>query len=344
MWFEIIGGLLVLCGVLWIAISANRRSPATAQPTSRKPDSESDTEMEALHARIEERLLQDRAETRRRIWVASCLLIALGAFLFLLGMVQRVPGSNAARKDGDLPGKAQEANCCCCAPSGQQVIQPSGNPPPSLFSSLVLVSGLAIVMGALLVLFGKNNAVRAVGAVTLTGGLIGHLINEVKIDSIFKVDTLKIEADFQAHLDMLRPLGPEHLGYVDGFGLGKAALTTEMHPKLDAVCQTWKKQKDKGKEGLLLLVGATDLVRLDQAARKRYESNFGLARARAESVRNSIAECGVPNPEMLALVSGPKNTPLGLSQTERRAGFPEDRRVDIWAIWGVPEPSGSLGK
>jgi hypothetical protein len=344
MWFEIIGGLLVLCGVLLIVISSSRRSTATAQPASHKSDPEADKTIEALRVRIEERLLRDRAETRRRIWIASCLLIALGAFLLLFGTVRHVPGANPASNAAELPGKGHEANCCCCAPGGQQATQPSGNLPPSLFSSLVLISGLAIVMGSLLVLFGKNNTARAVGTLTLTGGLIGHLVHEVKIDSIFKVDTLKLEADVQARLNVLRPLGPEHLAYVDGFGLGDAALTTEMRPKLDAVCKRWKEQKDRGKEGLLLLVGATDLVRLDVAARKRYESNFGLARARAESVLSSIASCGVPNPEMLALVSGPKNTPLGLSQTERRAGFPVDRRVDIWAIWGVPEPSSSFGK
>jgi hypothetical protein len=298
--------------------------------------------MELLLARIQERLVRETEEVHRRTWTGAGVAMALGVVLLVIGIFQHSSGivTNGGG-DGRHSRESQQSDCCCCSTGEREVSQPNLPTTPSVVSSLVFVTGLAIVAGCLLIILGKNSTARAVGTITLASGLIGHLIHEVKIDSIFKVDTLKVEANIEAQLNKLKPIGPEHLGYVDGFGLGDADLTTAMHSKLEAICTEWKARKGEGKEGLLLLVGATDLVRLNTNARKRYESNFGLARARAEAVRGSIAECGVPNPEMLALVSGPKNTPYGLSQMERREGFPEDRRVDIWAVWGLPKASSN---
>ena len=88
---------------------------------------------------------------------------------------------------------------------------------------------------------------------------------------------------------------------------------------------------------MLLIVGSADRLRLVGGLVGQYESNVGLARARAEQVKLRLEKCGVPGESMVTVVAGPRNTP------ERRQprdvhGFPEDRSVVVWALWNtLPE-------
>lgn len=227
---------------------------------------------------------------------------------------------------------AELASGCCC-----QVIspQPAQSPSPVASASrllvpLALLTGLIIVAGLLVLLFGSPRLGRTLGAVTLLGGLTGTgtFIHEVKIDNLLKVD---IGADVRAELKKLGPFGSEYLGYVKDFDPGRPDIKPETGATINAVCTTWKNRVHGENRGLLLVVGATDRVPLSPSLRRQYESNVGLAQARAEAVRRKITECGVPNTEMLALVSGPRNTPESRTPP---SGYPGDRRVDIWGLWG----------
>jgi len=252
------------------------------------------------------------------------------------GQTSQPPDSG---KPQNCPSGETANGCCCLVVSSPPAETPSAAATASrLFTPLALVTGLIIVAGLLLLLYGNRPLARRLGALTLLSGLTGHLIHEVKIDNFLKVDGVKIEAGVRAELNRLGPLGSEYLGYVQDFDPGKADVRPEMRDTINAVCATWKNRVAGGKDGLLLVVGATDRVPLSPSSRRQYESNFGLARARAEAVRGEIAECGVPKTEMLALVSGPKNTPESVGLRTPPSGFPEDRRVDIWGLWGRPTP------
>ncbi|MGH9644543.1 MAG: hypothetical protein ACRD3Q_19235 [Terriglobales bacterium] len=171
---------------------------------------------------------------------------------------------------------------------------------------------------------------------TLSGGLIGHLIHEVKVENLIKVGMPNIDLRIETALKRLGPVGPEYVRPITDFDLGRAAVKPSMFGDIQAVCSVWTERTMNGHEGLLLIVGATDRVPLSSTSRSQYESNFGLARARSEAIKAKIADCGVPVPQMLALVSGPKNTPENAYGNVRSSGFAEDRRVDVWAIWGIP--------
>ncbi len=281
----------------------------------------------------------------------------VGVLVIFISLVARgstpsaIPEKNAARvvpfsqtspppPDSGKPqncASAESANACCCQVVSSQPIQapPATAATSAMLVPLVVTTGLIVAAGFLLLLYGKGRAVRTVGAVTLLGGLTGHLIHEVKIDNLLKVDGPKIQAEIHTELNKLVPSGPEHLGSVEDFDPGRSNVKPIWRETINGVCTTWKTHGG-GKGGLLLVVGATDRVPLSPSSLRQYESNFGLARARAEAVMGEIAECGVPIPEMLALVSGPKNTPESVGRQTPPSDFPKDRRVDIWGLWGRP--------
>jgi hypothetical protein len=109
--------------------------------------------------------------------------------------------------------------------------------------------------------------------------------------------------------------------------------------------ERWTSGRGAGKDALLLLVASTDRIPLSESLRRRFEANVGLARARGETIRALLLQTGsglkpelrLTEEQMLVVVSGPRQTP----QPDRNSvlkgdgvGFPEDRRVDVWAIWG----------
>lgn len=208
--------------------------------------------------------------------------------------------------------------------------------------AFVAAGGLAIVVGALLLGLASGRWAKSVGTAMIAVGLAanGYLVKEVKFGDIFKfntrIDKVGIELDFRNKLAELAQFGPEQLPSFDDFDSGRAEIRPHMKDALDAVCARWRDHGGRDQRGVLLVIGSTDRMRLVAATLRQYESNVGLARARAESVRTSLVEqCGVPPSQLVTLVSGPRHTPT--DATILPAGeAAKDRSVAVWALWSVP--------
>ncbi len=129
--------------------------------------------------------------------------------------------------------------------------------------------------------------------------------------------------------------GAQRFAELTDFPAGAATVNNDMRALIKIeICNPWLEGAKRGKDGVMLLIGSTDRVPLSQTGRQRYESNVGLARARAENVRGEIVGCGVPSAKLISLVTGPEDTsPLG-QRTKASIGRGQDRRVDVWALWG----------
>lgn len=78
------------------------------------------------------------------------------------------------------------------------------------------------------------------------------------------------------------------------------------------------------------VTGGTDVTRL----KARFEWKFGLAQVRAEEGKMHIVHrCGVMESHVLAMVFGPQHTSDLAGRRPPRDGNPDDRRVQVWAIW-----------
>ena len=78
------------------------------------------------------------------------------------------------------------------------------------------------------------------------------------------------------------------------------------------------------------------MTRLSGPKGVRFESNFGLAQARAEAVKTRIVQCGIRESNVLAMVFGPQHTPDLTGKKPPKDGYPDDRRVQVWALWAWP--------
>ncbi|MFC0585026.1 hypothetical protein ACFFG3_10240, partial [Ralstonia solanacearum] len=132
----------------------------------------------------------------------------------------------------------------------------------------------------------------------------------------------------------LSEFGPEQLGVVDDFESGRADVRPHMGETIRAVCDKWRAHGDRGQHGLLLVIGSTDRVRLSPTSATQYESNVGLARARAEQVKARLLDCSIPTGQMVTMVSGPRYTPASGVVVPSDAA--RDRSVVVWALWSVP--------
>jgi hypothetical protein len=183
----------------------------------------------------------------------------------------------------------------------------------------------------------RKEIISLIGSIDIES-VVDNRIALLKVDlsSLIKaginIDEFTLQAKFATYLRQLGTLGPEHLGNFVGFESGKSEFTPNMKVSVADVCGRWH-QRTNRQEGLLLVVGATDRMPLGAAARLRYESNFGLARARAEEIKSRIVECGIPAPKVLAIVSGPRTTPERKDRSTAGLDYPEDRMVDVWAVW-----------
>lgn len=146
--------------------------------------------------------------------------------------------------------------------------------------------------------------------------------------------------------------GPQHIGSVSGFLSGSALQTedrnSDVHTEIVRAADVWISKRKTGQRGLLLIVGSTDRVSLGGSGKARFDANVGLAQARAEEVKSQlmavIAEKGsqvLPTEdELLVLASGPRHSPAICHGCVPARGYPEDRRVDIWAIWSSKNAAG----
>jgi hypothetical protein len=143
-------------------------------------------------------------------------------------------------------------------------------------------------------------------------------------------------------------LGPELIGSVTNFALGSTDLNFEselVSRELGRVIDRWQAGRNSGKIGVLLVIGSADRTPLSLESRRRFDSNVGLANARAEAIKaqllnrtKHLGEKRISEDAVLTLGSGPRLTPELPSKpvSTNRTEFPEDRRVDVWAVWGVP--------
>ncbi len=281
---------------------------------------------------------------------AGCTLVGLLLVFSSLAMPQgqvrasdaaiaAVPGTKAT-----VPGQSGSATLVPQqvpgAPLAQDGDATGGLLPTTM--AFIAAGGLAMVVGALLLGLASGRWAKSVGTAMIAVGLAanGYLVKEVKFGDIFKfntrIDKVGIEVDFRNKLAELAQFGPEQLQSFDDFDSGRAEIRPHMKDALDSVCARWKAQGGRDQRGVLLVIGSTDRMRLAAATLRQYESNVGLARARAESVRTSLVEqCDVPPSQLVTLVSGPRHTPTDV--TILPAGeAAKDRSVAVWALWSVP--------
>lgn len=236
----------------------------------------------------------------------------------------------------------------------------------NLGGSSWLVGGIAfalVVGGGVLLVISKNAAAKAAGASLLTiGALTGGgltLFKDVKVDSIFKIDMDKLFEVVRGEVRTYGDAGPERLTVIDKFKLGDdtqiatdqgAAISVSDSPKIEAATKAWLDGRKHGRTAVLLVIGATDRLSISGSKGQQFDANFGLARARAEAVKRALIAkcksvertCDLNEDQIITLVSGPRQTPASenSSPSSRRDGFPEDRRVDIWALWTRPKLRG----
>jgi hypothetical protein len=217
--------------------------------------------------------------------------------------------------------------------------------------------GLLLALGGAATLWlVKGSRAQAVGASLMTMGLTCSaggfaLIKEIKVESIFSVKTDKLFDYVRKEVAGLGVTGPERLGFIDYFRLGDEQ-TLEISPgktsdvrdstAIGPMVDTWMTKRKEGTNAVLLVIGATDRLPISGEKRHQFEANVSLARARAETVKQALLDrcrntprCVMEADQVIALVSGPLHTPNAESSppAAKRNGFPEDRRVDVWAIW-----------
>jgi len=182
--------------------------------------------------------------------------------------------------------------------------------------------------------------VQSAGIGTIAASLLTHfsLVDKINFGDLFKLEKPSFSVNLTAELEKLGGFGPRHLTALDNFPLGEATMDDGTRSRITSkVCDEWREGLKVGRDGVILVIGSTDRVPLSPASRGRYESNVGLARARAEWVTEGIIRCGVPEEKLISLVTGPQHTPDKQQQRERSTEFGGDRRVDVWVFWSLPE-------
>lgn len=286
----------------------------------------------------------------------ACLASSLMAFVFaaLLLVVQGsnltmepslAPGSEhikyAPAGNGEGPIRLPEAR----ATGDRASTEAAGS--ANIGRWVLIVAGIGIAAVGALAALGYT---RSTGAVLVTVGasisLSGALIKEVKIDSVFKIDKATL---LEVALQNAGSASPQQLGTIKAFKSGSAQEIegAKGEAVYEHIAGHWVKNRRAGRDGMLLVIGSTDRVPLNESGRSRYETNVGLARARAETVKKRLVQTVMRHaPELpllpeqvIALVTGPQTT--GEEESTPLSGFPSDRRVDVWAFWAParkPQP------
>lgn len=230
----------------------------------------------------------------------------------------------------------------------------------------LIVSALATVLGIGVAVNAKRVSVKAaasavatIGVVTLSAGGL-TLVKDVKLESLFTLKTNSL-IDLVHYEVSQAGARLERIAALEGFKVGESTVLDRLPPEElspgkspEAVlaARRWIEQRRRGFDGVLLIVGSADRLRLTGAKDRQFDANVGLARARAEEVRAGIIAAArdmapglEPKPEqVLVLISGPRQTPSLEDSTPRgsRLGYPDDRRVDVWAFWTPPSVTGAL--
>lgn len=223
----------------------------------------------------------------------------------------------------------------------------------NILSSIICYAAIfgfvSILCGSALLVFNRNSKSLVAFLQTLFGGVLvttGILANSAIIKAGFS-NTFKFntELNFVDNHPSIPPekapqsnfseFGPKKLITIQGFESGKASISSAMESEINNACTTWKSYSSLNQKGVLLIIGSTDRTPLSASIKKIYESNSGLAKARAERVRETLEKCGMPTEKMITLDSGPNRTP-STQDYKNKNNFPEDRSVTVWAFWNIP--------
>lgn len=224
-----------------------------------------------------------------------------------------------------------------------------------LVVSLVVICGLILLAPEVRV---GEQAKRAAAASLIIGTLTAGgftVFKEVKFENLLgKVDISIVE-------ERLKEAAPRRLGSIECFATGESKIPDDV--KIDPKssdrehCTTranavsylngkeeWTTtsklladicEKENG-ASLILMVGAPDRAPLRRALLKQYESNVGLAQARAGEVAKRLHDgqgtCKIAEDRLLAMASGPVHT----QKDPKNFDYAQDRKVDLWAI-GIRE-------
>jgi|GEM_PF-2705954 len=300
-----------------------------------------------VHPATHRRLMSYAQQVRDpQVWVPIGL-----AVLSLVAGFAAAPAIKA-----DLPiGPAEEAHARPADSASMAIATPliQNDPAQNVANGTILFGGLALIVGAALVFFGRDRLVKTAGIASLLAGagLQFTLVKDLKIDKPFSIEKLAptIDLAIDKRLQGLS-LAPQHLGKIKNFELGEATIDVKgfadrlsvAEQELKFICDKWRDRVAAGR-GLLLIVGSTDRVQLAGQARQRFEANAGLARARAENVKeylrlncwNTTVANFDDRSDVLVLVSGPQSTPPvhgKLDASAKPEDFSEDRSVDVYLL------------
>jgi hypothetical protein len=303
------------------------------------------------------------AGTRTPLWVVAWLFAAA----LLTGIVLMVSSPEVPKhsKTGDAsrlnpsPGTEPDSGS-----AGDQVTV-KGSAVPASFSirpSSVRSLGLVLLIGSLAALavglsmvIGKQRspAVRAFGGVVTAASMLlsakfsGTLLRELKLDALLKIDKLSVPLTFRFDSRVLNAgptptMGAEPVGSIGPFPRGAETLCskstdTDCAQSTDTLLRNFVDRHFRGgpngrAAALILLVGSADRQRLSGRLRSRFDSNMGLARARAEWLKEQLTTKfpgvfgAIP---FLVLSSGPEKTRDPVSARD----LEQDRKVEVWAHW-----------
>lgn len=131
----------------------------------------------------------------------------------------------------------------------------------------------------------------------------------------------------------------EKLGEIIGFQLGEVEPSSADYQfKIDKIMRAWCARKASGQSGILLVIGSTDRVPLRGDTLRRFDSNVGLAQARANWVADRLFPANEQAP-VISLAAGPRTTPESLL-INAGSGIEDDRRVAVWAFWQPADDKG----
>lgn len=231
----------------------------------------------------------------------------------------------------------------------------------SSLSFLAILSILLLLAALLLLIFRPASISRKTTYVLASASILASILAgaralaRISINPEFTLEA-KIDAAINGYFNRQSALGPEHIASINSFFSGRRCPTKEeqacdsvevqnkLTPIFDRVCRSTKEHP--GPPRWIVIIGSTDRVPLRGRARATFESNFGLARARAEWIKTKwlkwkggitateAPNCQIPDENFITLGAGPRETGELIATTKLANN--DDRGIDIWTLWPSP--------
>lgn len=204
--------------------------------------------------------------------------------------------------------------------------------------------------------WGKATAISLITTIGLTGSLGFTLIGKLDIKSLFHCDNCALVAR-RGTQGALRPLDASPGFDVGSFAIGERTrgcvdadiAKVAWRDWLAARARDWIRRPSASASDTLLIIGSADRQALRGPLASRFDSNAGLARARADAVKHALMDAinresgnalhRLSDSRVLVLSEGPAHTP------ELHRGGPggaacdpllaEDRRIQVWISAGA---------